>query len=220
MIFNRVKIFILLLICWNGINASDISILCKHESLTDTLGNKMFTGCANGQLRSISVQEENHPRKYWVFIGAVKEVKNGKSDFVLSEAYIEIVALRNKGEKNPQNDDVLHLDTMFFQKGRKVFLRIHRSPRDTVLQLNEPVVTLNENIEIVRLQKADIFTSDSIKMPNITISRGHSGIDFIIAEIKDFQINLIDSEFIMQFDYVNKFWRNEIKRHQYKFRIP
>jgi hypothetical protein len=217
-------------ICKDGIDASDASILCKHESIMDSLETKMFVGCNNGRLRSISIQEKEWPHKYWIFIGMIEEIENGKHDFVLSEKYELFNSLRFEALTDGfvESKDVFYLATMFFQKGRTVFLNIHKPPRVPILQLNEETVTLNKNIKIARLQKADIFTSDSIKIPNIIISRGAGlhGIDTM--KIKNFHSSLIDGEFIIQFDYINmrflsnvdRSWRGRKERHQYRFRIP
>jgi hypothetical protein len=222
LIYNGVKIIVWLFICWNGANALDASILCKHESLMDSLGNRIFVGCNNGQLKSIMLKQKEWPNA-WIFIGMIKEVESGKYDFVLSETYTVFAGLREKALRDDfvEDDDVLILDTAFFQKGRTVFLRIYKQPKNTNLQLNRKLLTLNKNIKIAHLQKADIFTSDSIKIPDIIISRGSGLTSIDSINVKNFHVSLIDGEFFIQFDYVNRsWWDNRVENHQHKFKIP
>jgi hypothetical protein len=183
----------------------------------------MLIGCDDGQLSSISVQEKKS-WLYWIFIGTVKKIKNGKYDFVISEAYKESSGLRASALQDDfvESDDLLYVDTMFFKKGRKVFLRIHGSLRDTVLQLNKKLVTLNKKIKIADIQKMDIFTSDSIKILGIIINRrsGLASINFVKVKGLDFHASLIGGEFIIQFNCRVFPWRLEPECCQYKFRIP
>jgi hypothetical protein len=232
LISNGIKILVWLFICRNGIYALD---LCKHESFIDSLGNKMSIMCDNGQLISIRIREKE---KFWnnfIFIGKMKLLGKGRYYFILSESYKLTAGLKFAalGADFVEDNDVFVVDTMFFQKGRTVFLRIHGTPRDTVIQLNRKLVQIDKNIKIAPLQKADIFTSDSIKIPDIIISRRAwlHGLD--VAMIEGFHISLINDELTIQFDefdphsyiiYIGHGGELErhkyIKPHQYKFRCP
>jgi len=226
--------FVLLLICCNGINAQS---LCDYKSINGLSGTKMVAGCDNGQLKSITIRgEDDWPD--WIFIiEAVKNKDGGKYDFISSEAYRVILGMKVAAldPRFVEDNTVLTVDTTFFQKGRTVFLRIRKSLRDTTLQLKEPLavkrhndsryfaVELYKNIKIARIQKADVFTDDSIKIHDIAISRGGglTGIEF--AKITNFHASLIDKEFTVQFDAGPMAGESDWgypKRHQYKFIIP
>ncbi|MDR2693795.1 MAG: hypothetical protein LBB74_06225 [Chitinispirillales bacterium] len=128
-------------------------------------------------------------------------------------------------EKETENNAILALDTTLFQIGRTVFLRMHISPKDTTLQLNElrpkgckfVIVTLDEYIKFAHQLKADIFIDDSIKIPDITIRRGKWSTVIGIIKIKNFHIDLVEGEFIIRFD---EHFDNMVEPHQYKFKIP
>jgi hypothetical protein len=222
------------LICWNGINAES---LCGHKSINGLSGTKMVAGCDNGQLKSITIRgEDDWPD--WIFIiEAVKSEDGGKYDFISSEAYRVTFGMKYAAldPKFVENNTVLTVDTMFFQKGRTAFLRIRKSPRDTTFQLKEPlmvkkhndsrylVVELYKNIKIARMQKTDLFTDDSINVPDILISRGGGLTGIVFTKITNFHAGLIDKEFTVQFDAGPMAGESDWgypKRHQYKFRIP
>jgi hypothetical protein len=203
-----VKTIVLLLICWNGINASDTLNLCKYESLIDSLGNRAFIGCKNSQLISMSIQGKNWS-DYWIFILKEKEIGNGELYFILTESYKMGTGLKFV----PTDSNLFSIDSIFFQKGRTVFLRINKFPRDTILQLSSGEVSINDNIKFTeRLQKVDIFTSDSIKIPNFYISRRDMFLDISIAMIESFYIRLINNEIIIQFE--------EFRPDRYRFLLP
>jgi len=224
--------------------SSGLTDLCKYENLIDSSGNRMFAVCDNGQLKSIGIQGKNLPDywtfvgkisqlkligiqgenlpDYWTFVGMIKEIENGKYEFIISEAYS--IDVWGKSQPSPE---VLFFDLMFFrkvfQKERTIFLRIYKSLRDTTVQLNEePIVTIDENIKLARLQKIDIFTSDSIKIPNLCISREDIKVIIRATIIRDFYINLVNNKLIMQFDEFIMEERRfnddiRIKHHKYIF---
>lgn len=222
------KIFFLLLMFCNSVYASN---LCEYENVIESSGSKMFIGCNNGQLKSISIQGENW-FDYWIFIGRTKEFGNGEYHFIPSESYKLNTGLKFVESADDFNN-VLGLDSAFFHNRRTVFMCIHGSPRDTILQLKEPSVKLSENIKFTspHLQKIDIFTSDSIKIPNIYINRRNQYTSIDIAIIECFRFRLINNELIIQFDefhpehyrYLSSEERAEsniyVKSHKYKFRL-
>ncbi len=121
---------ILLLLCRNAINADN---LCDHKRAIASPEGKLFVGCDNGLLRSLTLLGERD----WIFIVEImKTIDDGTPDIILSEAYRIDYGMTTPSL--PPHNGLLDLDTVFFQKGRSVFLRIHTTPRDTILPLKAP----------------------------------------------------------------------------------